>query len=108
MARRLCFEERARIEVMNEAGFNATEIAVSLGRHPNTVQRELDGAAGAAATPAERRAWSSLTVGFTVERDTGASNGSLGGWSVTLPPRGVGRSIGGSLTGDDGTPRRSE
>ena len=36
MAQRLCFEERARIEALNAAGFNATEIAVSLGRHPTT------------------------------------------------------------------------
>ena len=41
MAQRLCFEERARIEALNGAGFNASEIAVSLGRHPTTVQREL-------------------------------------------------------------------
>ncbi len=36
VARRLCFGERARIEAACATGFNATEIAVSLGRHPTT------------------------------------------------------------------------
>ena len=41
MARRLCFEERARIEAMTAAGVGAAEAARRLGRHPTTVQREL-------------------------------------------------------------------
>ena len=41
MARRLCFEERARIEAMAKAGFGAGEIAGRLGRHRSTVRREL-------------------------------------------------------------------
>ena len=41
MARRLCFEERARIEAMAQAGVGAAEAARRLGRHPVTVQREL-------------------------------------------------------------------
>ena len=41
MARRLCFEERVRIEAMAQAGVGAAEAARRLGRHPVTVQREL-------------------------------------------------------------------
>ena len=41
MARRLCFEERVRIEEMAQAGYSAAESARRLGRHPATVQREL-------------------------------------------------------------------
>ena len=41
MARRLCFEERVRIEAMAHAGVSAAEAARRLGRHPVTVQREL-------------------------------------------------------------------
>ena len=41
MARRLCFEERVRIEAMAHAGVGAAEAARRLGRHPVTVQREL-------------------------------------------------------------------
>ena len=41
MARRLCFEERVRIEAMAQAGVSAAEAARRLGRHPTTVQREL-------------------------------------------------------------------
>ena len=60
LAQRLCFEERARIEALNGAGFNASEIAVSLGRHPTTVQRELargGGACGYEAEAAQRVRW---------------------------------------------------
>ena len=41
MARRLCFEERVRIEAMTAAGVSAAEAARLMGRHPVTVQREL-------------------------------------------------------------------
>ena len=41
MARRLCFEERVRIEAMAQGGVGAAEAARRLGRHPVTVQREL-------------------------------------------------------------------
>ena len=41
MARRLCFEERVRIEAMAQAGVSAAEAARRLRRHPVTVQREL-------------------------------------------------------------------
>ena len=41
MARRLCFEERVRIEEMVGAGLSCGEAAVVLGRHPTTVQREV-------------------------------------------------------------------
>ena len=41
MARRLCFEERVRIEAMAQAGVGAAEAARLLGRHLVTVQREL-------------------------------------------------------------------
>ena len=41
MARRLCFEERVRIEAMAQAGVGAAEAARRLGRHLVTVQREL-------------------------------------------------------------------
>ena len=41
MARRLCFEERVRIEAMAHAGVGAAEAARRLGRHLVTVQREL-------------------------------------------------------------------
>ena len=41
MARRLCFEERARIEAMAQAGLGAAQIAQRLGRHRATVYREL-------------------------------------------------------------------
>ena len=41
MARRLCFEERVRIEAMAQAGVSAAEAARLMGRHPTTVQREL-------------------------------------------------------------------
>ena len=41
MARRLCFEERVRIEAMTAAGLSAAEAARRLGRHRTTVQREL-------------------------------------------------------------------
>ena len=41
MARRLCFEERVRIEAMAHAGVSAAEAARRLGRHLVTVQREL-------------------------------------------------------------------
>ena len=41
MARRLCFEERARIEAMAQAGLSAAQIAQRLGRHRATVYREL-------------------------------------------------------------------
>lgn len=43
MARRLCFEERVRIEEMAGAGCSASEAARRLGRCPSTVQRELRG-----------------------------------------------------------------
>ena len=56
MARRLCFEERVRIEAMTAAGVGAAEVARRLGRHPTTVQRELarvvPGGYGAAAAQA--------------------------------------------------------
>ena len=41
MARRLCFEERVRIEAMAHAGVGAAEAARRLGRHLVTVQRGL-------------------------------------------------------------------
>ena len=41
MARRLCLDERARIEAMAQAGLGAARIARCLGRHRSTVQREL-------------------------------------------------------------------
>ena len=41
MARRLCFEERVRVEAMAHAGVGAAEAACRLGRHLVTVQREL-------------------------------------------------------------------
>ena len=41
MARRLCFEERVRIEAMAQAAVGAAEAARRLGRHRVTVQREL-------------------------------------------------------------------
>lgn len=41
MARRLCLEERVRIEGVVGAGCSAAEAARRLGRHPTTVQREL-------------------------------------------------------------------
>ena len=41
MVRRLCLDERARIEAMAQAGFGAGEIAVRLGRHRSTVHREV-------------------------------------------------------------------
>ena len=41
MARRLCLDERARIEAMAQAGLGAARIARRLGRHRTTVQREL-------------------------------------------------------------------
>ena len=37
MARRVCFEERARIEAMTAAGLRAAHIAQRLGRHRATV-----------------------------------------------------------------------
>ena len=48
MARRLDFEERARIEAMRTQGVGVAEIAVRLGRDPSTIHRELGrgGAAG--------------------------------------------------------------
>ena len=41
MARRLCLDERARIEAMAQAGLGAARIARCLGRHRSTVYREL-------------------------------------------------------------------
>ena len=41
MARRLSFDERARIEAMNAAGLSVEETARRLDRHPVTVYREL-------------------------------------------------------------------
>ena len=52
MARRLCLDERARIEAMARAGRGAARIARCLGRHRSTVQRELARAGG----PQEYRA----------------------------------------------------
>ena len=52
MARRLCLDERARIEAMARAGLGAARIARCLGRHRSTVQRELARAGG----PQEYRA----------------------------------------------------
>ena len=52
MARRLCLDERARIEAMAQAGLGAARIARCLGRHRSTVQRELARAGG----PQEYRA----------------------------------------------------
>ena len=46
MARRLCLDERARIEAMVQAGFGAGEIAVRLGRHRSTVHREVASGGG--------------------------------------------------------------
>ena len=46
MARRLCLDERARIEAMARAGLGAARIARCLGRHRSTVQRELARAGG--------------------------------------------------------------
>ena len=41
MARRLCLDERARIEAMAQVGVGAGEMARQLGRHRSTVQRVL-------------------------------------------------------------------
>ena len=41
MARRLCLDERARVEAMAQAGLGAAQIAQRLGRHRATVYREL-------------------------------------------------------------------
>ena len=41
MARRLCLDERARVEAMAQAGLSAAQIAERLGRHRATVYREL-------------------------------------------------------------------
>jgi IS30 family transposase len=38
---RLNLEERAKIEVLYQKGFNCTEIAFELGRHKSTISREL-------------------------------------------------------------------
>ena len=46
MARRLCFDERVRIEAMSAAGFSAAAVAQRLGRHRATIQRELAGNGG--------------------------------------------------------------
>ena len=47
MARRLCLDERARIEAMSHAGFCSAEIAQRLGRHRSTIRRELARGGGA-------------------------------------------------------------
>ena len=54
MAQRLCFEERARIEAACAAGFNATEIAVSLGRRPTSACRWLIGLCSCVAAAVQR------------------------------------------------------
>ena len=41
MARRLCLDERARVEAMAQAGLSAAQIAQRLGRHRATVYRGL-------------------------------------------------------------------
>ena len=64
MARRLCLDERARIEAMAGAGFGAGEMAQQLGRHRSTVQRELARGGG----PQRYRA-----VGAQQSADTGAA-----------------------------------
>ena len=46
MARRLCFDERVRIEAMSAAGFSAAAVAQRLGRRRATIQRELAGNGG--------------------------------------------------------------
>ena len=59
LARRLCFDERARIEALNEAGLCASEVAELSDRHPTTVQREpacSRGACGCVASAAQRAA----------------------------------------------------
>ena len=53
MARRLCFEERARIEAMSAQGVGAAETARRLGRDPSTVYRELSRGGGRAGYDAE-------------------------------------------------------
>lgn len=40
MARRLCFEERVRIEEMVGAGLDTVEVARCSGRHPTTARGE--------------------------------------------------------------------
>ena len=64
MARRLCLDERARIEAMAGAGFGAGEMAQQLGRHRSTVQREVARGGG----PQRYRA-----VGAQQSADTGAA-----------------------------------
>ena len=64
MARRLCLDERARIEAMAGAGFGAGEMAQQLGRHRSSVQREVARGGG----PQRYRA-----VGAQQSADTGAA-----------------------------------
>ena len=48
MAQRLSFDERARIEAMQQAGVSVAETARRLGRDPSTIYRELKRAGAAA------------------------------------------------------------
>lgn len=61
MARRLCLDERARIEAMSQAGFSVAVIAERLGRHRSCVHRELapgGGRSGCRSVDAQAAAWS--------------------------------------------------
>ena len=64
MARRLCLDERARIEAMAQVGLGAGEMAQQLGRHRSTIQRELARGGG----PGRYRA-----VGAQQRADAGAA-----------------------------------
>jgi transposase, IS30 family len=46
MARQLTLEERYQIYALRKAGYNQSEIAAELGRHPSTISRELHRNAG--------------------------------------------------------------
>ena len=67
MARRLCFDERVRIEAMSAAGFSAAAVAQRLGRHRATIQRESAGNGGSFAYRGRRRAGGGVRQGAPVQ-----------------------------------------
>ena len=71
MARRLCLDERARIDAMAQLGLGAGETARRLGRHRSTVQRELALVSGGREPPLYVVEWSrrgSLGAGCSPRR----------------------------------------
>ena len=67
MARRLCFDERVRIEAMSAAGFSAAAVAQRLGRHRATIPAGVGRQWGLFCVSGRRRAGGGVRQGAPVQ-----------------------------------------